>query len=54
MYYNFEAFEEKKNFSRKKSFAVEELNVFAGINFRDCYQIKYLAFQKFCEFAKKS
>ena len=44
---------EKKLFSSRKTFATEELNIFAGINFRESYQIKYIAVSNFREFAKK-
>ena len=39
--------------SQEKTFATGELNIFARINFRECYEIKYFAVPNFCEFAKK-
>ena len=45
---------EKKIFAIKKTFATEELNFFAGINFGECYHTKYFAFPNFVEFTKNS
>ena len=47
------SFWRKKHFSQEKTFATKEWNIFARINFRECYQIKYFAVPNFCEFAKK-
>ena len=40
-------------FSREKTFTSKGLNIFARINFHECYQIKYFAVPNFYEFAKK-
>ena len=48
-----EAFEKKIFFWQEKTFATEELNIFAGINFRESYQIEYFAVPNFREFIKK-
>ena len=45
---------EKKNILRDKFFATEKLSIFAAINFRECYQLKYFAVSNFRYFFKVS
>ena len=44
----------KKYFSREKAFATEELNIFAGAKFRECYQTKYFVVPNIRDFVKRS
>ena len=44
---------DKKMFSREKTFVTQDLNIFAEIKFRECYQIKYFVVPNFREIAKK-
>ena len=44
---------EKKNVSGEKYSDTQDLNIFAGINFCECYRMKYLVVPNFCELAKK-
>ena len=44
---------DKKKFSRKETFATQDLNILAGINFGDCYQIKYFVVPNFRKITKK-
>ena len=48
------SFWRKKYFSPEMTSRSEELNMFAEINFRKCYEIKYFAVPNFYEFARKS
>ena len=46
------SFWRKKYFLTRKTFATEELYILMGINFRECYQIKYFAVPTFANLPK--
>ena len=48
------SFWRKKYFSPEITFGSKELNIFAGIDFCECYEIKYFAVPNFHKFAKVS